>query len=120
MPSRRLSVSSPYPGADYQLLLRRKRAGQTGRVWRGGRSAHDDPPAQARPTRLDADFGADPTWQASAANSDASRYPHLLRPEQKHPNNNKNKNKAKKQSGDPVTIGSSVALLRELQQLNAR
>ena len=74
-----------------------------------------------RPTRVVGDWTRDRAWkEGSKSGFEASRYQHLLLPEMWLPGGNDLQIVAEDPAGDEVEIGSTFALLEELQELNAR
>jgi hypothetical protein len=83
-------------------------------------AAHAEHPELPRPTQVTHRFDADPAWKASTANPDATRYRHLLTPELWLPCDFDLVFEADDLGENTVAIGSSVKLLAELRDLNAR
>jgi hypothetical protein len=83
-------------------------------------AAHDEHPELAVPATVSADWPDDPAYQASSARGAGSRYQQLLTPELWLPCGFGFVVRTQDVTGEEVQIGSSVALLDELELLRAR
>jgi hypothetical protein len=83
-------------------------------------AAHDEHPELAVPATVSADWPDDPAYQASSATGARSRYEQLLTPELWLPCRFGFVVRSQDVTGEEVQIGSSVALLDQLELLRAR
>jgi hypothetical protein len=83
-------------------------------------AAHDEHPELAVPATVSADWPDDPAYQAAAATGARSRYEQLLIPELWLPCRFGFVVRSQDVTGDEVQIGSSIALLDQLELLKAR
>jgi hypothetical protein len=83
-------------------------------------AAYSEHPDLVRPEDSVEDFGHDPAYAMSTAKDFRSRYSHLLEVEWWLPCDFNFVFQAEKVGGGPVLIGSSVALARQLEDLNSR
>jgi hypothetical protein len=83
-------------------------------------AAHDEHPELAVPATVSADWPDDPAYQASSATGAGSRYDQLLTPELWLPCPFGFVVRTQDVTGEEVQIGSSVALLDQLELLRAR
>ena len=83
-------------------------------------AAHDEHPELTVPATVSADWPDDPAYQASSASGAASRYQQLLTPELWLPCRFGFVVRTQDVTGEEVEVGSSVALLDQVQQLRAR
>lgn len=83
-------------------------------------AAYSEHPELARPENSIEDFGHDPAYAWSTAKDFRSRYSHLLEVEWRLPCDFSFVFQAEKVGGGAVLIGSSVALARQLNDLNSR
>jgi len=83
-------------------------------------AAHDEHPELAVPATVSADWPDDPAYQAASATGAGSRYEQLLTPELWLPCRFGFVVRSQDVTGEEVQIGSSVALLDQLELLRAR
>jgi hypothetical protein len=83
-------------------------------------AAHDEHPELPPPARVSADWPDDPAYQAASAPGAGSRYAQLLTPELWLPCRFDFTARTRDITGEEVELGSSVALLDQLQLLSAR
>jgi hypothetical protein len=83
-------------------------------------AAHDEHPELAVPATVSADWPDDPAYQAASATGAGSRYEQLLIPELWLPCRFGFVVRSQDVTGDEVQIGSSIALLDQLELLKAR
>ena len=83
-------------------------------------AAHDEHPELAVPATVSADWPDDPAYQAASATGARSRYEQLLTPELWLPCSFGFVVRSQDVTGEEVQIGSSVALLDQLELLRAR
>ena len=83
-------------------------------------AAHDEHPELAVPATVSADWPDDPAYQASSASGARSRYEQLLIPELWLPCRFGFVVRSQDVTGEEVQIGSSIALLDQLELLRAR
>jgi hypothetical protein len=83
-------------------------------------AAHDEHPELTVPATVSADWPDDPAYQAASATGARSRYEQLLTPELWLPCRFGFVVRSQDVTGDEVQIGSSVALLDQLEVLKAR
>jgi hypothetical protein len=83
-------------------------------------AAHDEHPELAVPATVSADWPDDPAYQASSATGAGSRYDQLLTPELWLPCAFGFVVRTQDVTGEEIQIGSSVALLDQLELLRAR
>jgi hypothetical protein len=83
-------------------------------------AAHDEHPELAVPATVSADWPDDPAYQASSASGARSRYEHLLIPELWLPCRFGFVVRSQDVTGEEVQIGSSIALVDQLELLRAR
>src|SRR5919201_1845864 len=83
-------------------------------------AAHDEHPELARPTAVSADWPDDPAYQASLAAGAESRYDQLFGPELWLPSRFHFTVRTQDVTGNPIEVGSSVALVDQLETLRAR
>jgi hypothetical protein len=83
-------------------------------------AAHDEHPELAAPATVSADWPDDPAYQAATAPGAGSRYEQLLTPELWLPCPFGFVVRTQDVTGEEIQIGSSVALLDQLQLLRAR
>jgi hypothetical protein len=83
-------------------------------------AAHDEHPELAVPATVSADWPDDPAYQAASATGAGSRYEQLLTPELWLPCRFGFVVRSQDVTGEEVQIGSSIALLDQLELLRAR
>jgi hypothetical protein len=83
-------------------------------------AAHDEHPELPRPARVSADWPDDPAYQAASAPGAGSRYHQLLTPELWLPCRFDFTVRTQDLTGEEVELGSSEALLGQLELLSAR
>jgi hypothetical protein len=83
-------------------------------------AAHDEHPELPAPATVAADWPDDPAYQASASHGAGSRYRQLLTPELWLPCPFEFTVRTQDVTGEEVEIGSSVALLDQLERLRDR
>ena len=83
-------------------------------------AAHDEHPELPPPAQVSADWPDDPAYQAASAPGAGSRYHQLLTPELWLPCRFDFTVRIRDLTGEEVELGSSVALLDQLQLLSAR
>ena len=83
-------------------------------------AAHDEHPELPAPAQVSADWPDDPAYQAASAPGAGSRYHQLLTPELWLPCRFAFTVRTQDITGEDVELGSSVALLDQLQLLSAR
>jgi len=83
-------------------------------------AAHDEHPELAVPATVSADWPDDPAYQAASATGARSRYEQLLTPELWLPCRFGFVVRSQDVTGEEVQIGSSIALLDQLELLRAR
>jgi hypothetical protein len=83
-------------------------------------AAHDEHPELPPPARVSADWPDDPAYQAASAPGAGSRYHQLLTPELWLPCRFGFTVRTRDITGEEVELGSSVALLDQLELLSAR
>jgi hypothetical protein len=83
-------------------------------------AAYNEQPQLPRPNRHVEEWSSDPAYEACTADGFSSRYSHLYDVEVWLPCPFEFVFKAQDVAGQPVVIGSSVVLLRQLQELNRR
>ena len=83
-------------------------------------AAHDEHPELPAPARVSADWPDDPAYQAASARGAGSRYNQLLTPELWLPCRFDFTVRTQDITGEEVEVGSSVALLDQLELLAAR
>jgi hypothetical protein len=83
-------------------------------------AAHDEHPELPPPAQVSADWPDDPAYQAASARGAGSRYAQLLTPELWLPCRFAFTVRTQDICGEEVELGSSLALLEQLQLLSAR
>ena len=83
-------------------------------------AAHDEHPELPPPARVSADWPDDPAYQAASAPGAGSRYRQLLTPELWLPCRFAFTVRTQDLTGEEVELGSSVALLDQLELLSSR
>jgi hypothetical protein len=83
-------------------------------------AAHDEHPELPPPARVSADWPDDPAYQAASAPGAGSRYHQLLTPELWLPCRFAFTVRTQDLTGEEVELGSSVALLDQLELLSSR
>jgi hypothetical protein len=83
-------------------------------------AAHDEHPELPAPARVSADWPDDPAYQAASAPGAGSRYHQLLTPELWLPCRFAFTVRTRDITGEEVELGSSVALLDQLELLSTR
>jgi hypothetical protein len=83
-------------------------------------AAHDEHPELPSPAVVSADWPDDPAYQAATARGASSRYQQLLTPELWLPCRFAFTVRTQDVTGEEVELGSSVALLEQLERLAAR
>jgi hypothetical protein len=83
-------------------------------------AAHDEHPELPPPAVVSADWPDDPAYQAASARGAGSRYQQLLTPELWLPCRFEFTVRTQDVTGEEVELGSSVALLDQLELLSAR
>ena len=83
-------------------------------------AAHDEHPELPAPAQVSADWPDDPAYQAASARGAGSHYSQLLTPELWLPCRFQFTVRTRDITGEEVELGSSVALLDQLERLAAR
>jgi hypothetical protein len=83
-------------------------------------AAYDEQPELSRPSHHVEEWSEDPAYKACTADGFGSRYSHLYDVELWLPNPFGFVFKTEDVGGNPVLVGSSVALFRQLEELNRR
>jgi hypothetical protein len=83
-------------------------------------AAHDEHPELPPPAQVSADWPDDPAYQAASARGAGSRYHQLLTPELWLPCHFEFTVRTRDITGEEVELGSSMALLGQLELLSAR